>query len=370
MSSRHNDSRRTAQWSPIVNDESPLVGDQVASTPRGGRPLVVNCALYSESRYVRDIEDIDEAPATCREHPDNAAFVWIGIVEPTVDEFASLARQFQLPRAAVEDALTAHERPKYEVHGDVAVAVTKPLRYFDDSEDIEVSDVSVLYGPNFVITVRNGPTAIPSMVRHELNTGGEHQPTAPLTVLYRVLDMIVDDYLTVSRAIDDDITDIEREVFSESTASHIPRIYLLKREVIEFRRAAVPLVDVLRDMRRHRWRMDDEMKAHFRDVHDHLLRVTEALESYDQLLTSALQSVLAMETMRENQVALQQNVDQRKMSAWAAIFLFPTLVTSFFGMNFSNIPLLDTTYGVWVALGLMVLSAVGLFVNFKRMKWL
>lgn len=370
MSSGHDESGRRTEWSPIVNDESSLADDQGASTPRGGAPLVVSCALYSDARFVRDIEDIEEALATCRAHPDHSAFVWIGIVAPTAEEFASLARQFDLPDAAVEDALTVHERPKYEVHGDVAVAVTKPLRYFDDSEDIEISDVSVLYGPEFVITVRHGSTLIPTRVREELRTPGVHVPDQPLTVLYRIVDLIVDDYLAVSRAIELDITDIEREVFSESTANHIPRIYLLKREVIEFRRAAGPLVDVLRDMRRHRWRMNDEMKSHFRDVHDHLLRVTEALESYDQLLTSALQSVLAMETMRENQVAMQQNVDQRKMSAWAAIFLFPTLVTSFFGMNFSNIPLLDTSYGVWLALGVMVLSAVGLYANFKRMKWL
>ncbi len=323
---------------------------------------MVDSALYVDGQRQPDDVPLQHALEIARQR---GGFVWVGLHEPSHADFVELAECFALPKLAVEDAVRAHQRPKLEHYGDVTFMVVKPVRYIDSDEVVDVSEVALFVGKCFVVSVRHGTSTVPAQARSELEADPSMLRFGPSAVLHRVADITVDEYADVIEAMGTDIDDIEEQVFSGYTRNHSQRIYKLKREVLDFHRAVVPLVMV---MPRFAEQGDmpcvsAEVRPYFRDVHDHVLRAADAIAGYDRLLTDVLQADLA-------QITVQQNADMRKISAWAAIALLPTAVAGIYGMNFDYMPELRTRYGYFVVLAVIAALCSALYAFFRKNRWL
>jgi magnesium transporter len=323
--------------------------------------MIVDCALYEQGRR-RDAElPLERAYEACQ-RPD--AFVWIGLYEPSEAEFDSIEREFELHELAVEDAIKAHQRPKLEVYDGMLFIVLKTARYVDPEEVVELGEVQVFVGDGFIITVRHGEGSGLHGVRLSLERRPEVLRLGPGAVLHAIVDRVVDDYVPALEGLEHDVEEVENEVFSTSRTNPAERIYKLKREVIEFTRATSPLRGPLERLTRAEHRsIHPEARAYFRDVHDHLIRVTERLEALRDLLTSVLEANLA-------QVTVRQNEDVRRISAWVAIVAVPTMIAGVYGMNFEHMPELDWTFGYPLVVGVMVGICSVLYWRFKRAGWL
>jgi magnesium transporter len=322
--------------------------------------MIVDCAVYEDGR--RRPGELPVVRACAASQEENA-FVWIGLHEPTEEEFDSVRREFDLHELAVEDAINAHQRPKLEVYGDSLFVVLKPARLAAADQPIEFGEVLVFLGDGFIITVRHGEAAL-----HEVRLRTEERPDllrfGPGAALYAIVDRIVDDYQPVLDALDHQIEEVEREVFSPSPGNTAERIYDLKREVLELHSAVAPLAEPLDRLARGRHELIHEsMRAYFRDVHDHLLRVIAQVESSRDLLTSVLAANMT-------QVTVRQNEDMRRISAWAAILLAPTLIAGIYGMNFKDMPELKWSFGYPLAISLIVVVCLSLYRYFRRIGWL
>ena len=322
--------------------------------------MIVDCAVYENGVRRAGILPLEDA---CDASRCEGAFVWIGLHEPTEEEFDSVRREFDLHELAVEDAIKAHQRPKLEVYEESLFLVLKTARYLEVEEAVEFGEIQVFIGEDFIITVRHGETAL-----HDVRLRMEQRPDllgcGPAAALYAIVDRIVDDYAPVAAGLDRDIREIEGEVFSHSRSNQAERIYRLKREVLELHDAVAPLVHpVDRLARGHLEIVHEEVHAYFRDVHDHLLRVVAEVESFRDLLTSVLAANLT-------QVSVRQNEDVRRISAWAAIIAIPTMIAGIYGMNFRHMPELDTRFGYPVVLGVIVAACASLYTYFRRIGWL
>ena len=319
--------------------------------------MIVDCAVYVGGTRVPGHLPLPEAYERARSAPDG--FVWIGLLEPTFEEFDTVTEVLDLPPLAVEDAVHAHQRPKLERYGDdVLFAVLISARYVDPQEVIDFGEVMLFVGERFVVTVRHGEAAALAETRTALEAHPDQLCWGTTSVLYAVMDHVVDGYEEVLNGLDNDIDEIESQVFSGSRRNHAERIFKLKREVLDFRRAIRPLLVAIPDID-----APPESADHFRDVEDHLLRVAEHVESYEAILVSALNANLA-------QVGVQQNEDMRKISAWAGLITVPTLIAGIYGMNFQHMPELDWYLGYPLSLGFMAIVCVVLYRNFKRSGWL
>ncbi len=324
--------------------------------------MIVDCAVYEKASGREAEIPLEEGLEAARSSPD--AFVWVDLHEPSERELAVLSDEFELPPLAVEDAVHAHQRPKVETYGPTFFVVLKPARYVDSQEVVALSEIMLFLGDGFLVTVRHGDTAVLDDVRRELEADPAPLRWGPPAVLHAVMDRVVDDYGVVLRALDVDVDDIERQVFSDERRSHGERIYKLKSELLEFRQAVMPLRDPIDDLANGKLvETDRQLLDDFRNVHDHVLRVGERVEAIDNLLTSALTAELA-------QVGLRQNEDMRKMSAWVAIVAVPTMIAGVYGMNFEHMPELGWVLGYPFALALMALSSLSLYVLFRRREWL
>ncbi len=346
-----------------------------ASDPADQRPprqlagVIGDCALYERGTRRPGALPLAEAGNASR---GTDGFVWIGLQQPTADEVEQVAAEFELPALAVEDAIKAHQRPKLEVYDNIVFAVLKPVRYVDSNEVVEVAEVAIFVGEHFVVTVRHGDSDVLRQVRAELDSGAGDLPArGPLGVLYRAADLVVDQYEDAVEGITEDVDEIESQVFTGADEDHSERIYKLKREVAEFRRAALPLAVPLERLADKRVPgVTAQSAPYFRDVHDHLLRATDAIETFDRLLTDVLQANLARVGVRQNATAVRQNEDMRRISAWAAIALVPTAIAGIYGMNFDNMPELRWKYGYFATVGTIVLVCLVLHRLFRRNGWL
>jgi len=297
-------------------------------------------------------------------------FVWIGLFEPNEQQLAVIGSEFGLHQLALEDATEAHQRPKLERYGETLFAVLKTVRYVPHgdltatSEVVESGEVMVFCGPGFVITVRHGDHGELTGLRQELEKEPPRLAAGPGGVLHAITDHVVDSYLAVADAVQADIDLIEIEMFSPRGWRNIDRVYQLKREVLELKRAVAPLTGPMRALSTLRHPLiGDETRNYFRDVDDHLLRVKEQVVSFDELLSSILQAGLA-------QVQVSENDDMRRISAWVAILAVPTLIAGVYGMNFDNMPETTWEYGYYAVLALMVTACTVLYLLFKRNRWL
>jgi len=324
--------------------------------------MIVDCAVYEDGKRRGGDLDLEEAAqAACDDRP---GFVWLGVHEPTAEEFDAVRREFNLHELAVEDAVEAHERPKLEVYGETLFVVLKTVRYIDHEEVIRGGQIMLFVNPAFVITVRHGDGDL-HPVREAIEKRPDLLRCGPGAILHAVIDRVVDDYEPAVQGLEIDIQEVEEQVFSASpTHNPAQRIYRLEREVLEMQRAVRPLATpVDRLARGHFDLISPELRDYFRDVHDHLIRVASRVEGFRDLLGSALQANLT-------QVTVRQNEDMRRISAWVAILAVPTMIAGIYGMNFRHMPELNWEYGYPIALGGMVAVMVVLYVIFKKKDWL
>lgn len=323
--------------------------------------MIVDCAVYENGvRRVGKLA-LEDAYEAGRE-PD--AFVWIGLYEPTKEEFESVSREFGLHELAVEDAIKAHQRPKLEVYDDSVFGVLKPVRYNDAEENVEIGEVMLFIGDGFVVTVRHGEVRELSAVRRSLEAHPELLKCGTGAVLHAVLDSVVDDYAPIIDALDVDIQEVETDVFTPHGGNPAERIYKLKREVLEFHGAMAPLADPLdRLMMGKIPLVNEELRPYFRDVYDHLVRALDRVDAFRDLLTSVLEANLT-------QVSVRQNEDMRRISAWVAIAAVPTMVAGLYGMNFDHMPELGWKFGYPLVVGGTIFVCIALYRMFRRKGWL
>ncbi len=328
--------------------------------------VIVDCAVYRGGNRVQLSERADDMSsaldAACAEE---GGFVWIGLHEPTEAEMVKVSTTFNLHPLAVEDALAAHQRPKLERYpGNHVFMVLKTLWYVDERDAVETGEIAVFLGDNFVVTVRHGSGAELAMTRMSLERQAGLLGHGPFAVLYSVCDHIVDDYRHVVEELQNDVTEIELSVFSNERTQDAQRIYTLKREVSEFRRAVAPLREPLSRLAHAGLpEMEDRAATFFRDVADHAILINDQVESLDTLLSSAHDAHMA-------RISVQQNDDMRKISAWVAIAAAPTVLAGIYGMNFENMPELTWHYGYFLVLATMAAICTTLYRIFKRSGWL
>ncbi|GAA1859809.1 magnesium and cobalt transport protein CorA [Actinomadura bangladeshensis] len=297
---------------------------------------------------------------------DSAGFVWVGLHEPSATELADIAEVFGLHPLAVEDAIHAHQRPKLERYDDVHFVVMKTVGYVPSepggAEVVVTGEIMLFCGPDFVVTVRHGSHGELGVVRRDLERDPARLALGPAAVLHAVADRVVDGYVGVANAVMEDIDEVEEAVFSPERTDESRRIYRLKREVIQLKRAVGPLAGPLRNLSGRRF-VPAEIKEYLRDVEDHLTRVREQVESYDELLNPILQAHMT-------QVTVADNKDMRKISAWGAIFMVPTAIAGVYGMNFKHMPETQWQFGYPMILGVIALACLSLYRGFRRNGWL
>lgn len=322
--------------------------------------MIVDCAAYVDGKRREGDLSLEQAGKTAGE--GRGAFVWVGVFEPSEAEFQAIAAEFGLHELAVEDAVRAHQRPKLEAYGETIHMVVKPARYVDPKEVIDVGELSIFVAEGFVITVRHGKGDL-SPVRERLEARPDLLSQGPGAVLYGIVDHVVDRYIEAAQGFDEDVREVELQVFGEGQ-NPTQRIYKLEREVLEFQAASTPLGEALEELCSGNFpAIPPTLHEYFRDVEDHLRRVITRIESFRQLLDSALEANLT-------QVSMRQNEDMRKISAWVAIAAVPTMFAGIYGMNFKHMPELRWTFGYPLVLAVILAICLYLYWRFRRAGWL
>jgi magnesium transporter len=335
------------------------VGEQVASPqPVGG---VVNCVAYVNGYRSGELTLDDLATAVTRER----CFVWLGLYEPSEEVLARVQRQFGLHDLAVEDAHHAHQRPKLELYGETLFVVLRTGQFIGETRHIEFGETHVFVGPRFVVSVRHGSLRSHADLRSRCEMTPRLLAKGPGYVLYALMDFIVDQYLPIVEALDEELQRLEGEIFEGSFSRETTsRIYELKRDVIAVKRAVSPLTEVSgRLMRLESDLIPEDTRPYFRDVLDHVVRLNEMVDDTRELLTTALEANLSL-------ISVSQNESTKRLAAWAAIIAVPTMIAGVYGMNFANMPELAWRFGYPVSLISMILACGGLWIGFKRSGWL
>jgi magnesium transporter len=337
-------------------------------------PLVDN-AVYVDGKRTADPQDLEHTFEVLR---DRHGMAWIGLYRPSVDELNSVAAQFALHRLDVEDAIAAHQRPKLERYGDQLFIVLRPARYVDKTEKVEFSELHVFLGPDFVITIRHTEEPELSGVRDRLEATPEILQLGTHSVLYAILDQVVKEYEPVVDGLQNDIDEIEDQLFSLDPAVS-RRIYTLAREVMEFQRSTGPLVQMIESLRRGEDKHEVELALHrnLRDVLDHCIHIAERVEALRANLQNALSVNATLVAQQQNeemraltQVSIDQNEQVKRISSWGGILFAPSLVAGIYGMNFRHMPELRWYLGYPMALLVMAICSSVLYVVFKHQKWL
>ncbi|MDJ0344582.1 magnesium and cobalt transport protein CorA [Streptomyces sp. H10-C2] len=327
--------------------------------------MIVDCAIYKDGHRTEGPDDLSDALDRARASGD--AFIWIGLYEPTAEEFDLVTSEFGLHALAVEDALKAHQRPKLEVYEGSLFVVLKPLDYDDDADTVTSGELMVFVGDAFVVTVRHGEGSALAEVRRRLEEDPELLKHGPPAVLYVISDTVVDHYAEVAAELQVDLEELEERVFAPAgggPGNPASAIYNFKRQVLEFRHATGPLMEPMSRLARGGLPfVADSGKPFFRDVADHLIRAHEQGESLDRLLSDILDSHLT-------QVGVRQNDDMRKISAWAAMAAAPTMIAGIYGMRFDNIPELHQSWSYPAVVAVMSGVDGFLYWFFKRRGWL
>jgi magnesium transporter len=336
---------------------------------------LIDNRIYVGGRATAAPRSLDETYELLRERDGMA---WIGLYRPDPAEIHSVAAEFSLHPLAVEDAFKGHQRAKLERYGDTLFVVLRPAWYLDSEETVEFGEVHLFIGPAFVLTIRHAANPDLSRVRRRMEDNPELLARGPEAVLYAVLDEVVDGYGPVIAGLENDIDEIENQLFGgEAAVSR--RIYELLGEVIDFQRAIGPLRGMLEGLLRgsDKYQVDVELQRSLRDVLDHVLRTGERADFFRVLLQNALTVHSTLVTQQQNEqmrrlseAGLTQNEEVKRISAWAAILFAPTLIGTIYGMNFEYMPELGWRAGYPLAVAAMVAMGVVLYVIFKRRRWL
>ena len=323
--------------------------------------MIVDCAHYRDGQRQNEGKLPLDVAETCV--VGDGDFVWLGLHEPSKEELLDVGRRFNLHELALEDAYVGHQRPKLEDYDGSFFIVLRPARYVDEKEEVEFGEIHVFISSTYVITVRHGEASGLQEARARVEKHSDLLDDGPAAVVWAILDKVVDDYRPVTEGIDNDIVEVEQEIFQDA-ADSTQRIYFLKREVIEFHHAVGPLLAPLEALERGAFTdMSEQLRRYFRDVADHARRIDEEVTAARELLTSILEANLALLAVKQNEVV-------RKISAWAAIITVPTFIGTIYGMNFEHMPELDTEWAYPAVLVVMLLLVLVLHRFFKRIHWL
>ncbi|HEY7267254.1 MAG TPA: magnesium/cobalt transporter CorA [Solirubrobacterales bacterium] len=326
--------------------------------------MIVDSAHYKDGARVSEEALAPEQSAELARAAGSGEFVWIGIHEPEPGDLDRLASLFGLHELAVEDAQNPHQRPKIEEYDQHVFLVLKTAHYHEDTEIVHFGEIHMFAAPGYVITIRHGPGSELATARQRLESRPDLLRLGAASAVWAVLDKVVDDYIPVVDAMEDDIEEVEKDVFNDDIPAPTARIYNLKREVIEFHRAVWPLLTPLHDLEQGAYeRVPQELRSFFRDVADHARRVDEQVTAQRELLTSVLQANLAL-------VSVNQNITVKRISAVFGIIAVPTFIASVYGMNFDNMPELHWHLGYVYALALMAVAVLALATFFRRIDWL
>ncbi|MCK6554172.1 magnesium/cobalt transporter CorA [Candidatus Binatia bacterium] len=320
---------------------------------------VVNCVAYADGRRVGKV-DIDDISEILR-FPGQ--FIWIGLHEPSEGTLRKIQEEFGLHDLAVEDALRAHQRPKLEEYGDSLFVVLRTALL--ENGAIGFGETHIFVGPQYLVTVRHGASLSYSEVRSRAESTPQLLRKGPGFVLYAVMDFVVDHYFPIVDALEDQLEDLEGEIFEETfERATMQRIYGLKRDLVAIKRAVSPLVEVCnRLVRFDVGIVHEDTRVYFRDVYDHVIRINESIDSQRELLTTALEANLSLVSVGQNEVT-------KKLAGWAAILAVPTMIAGIYGMNFRFMPELEWEYGYYAIMGFMFSACGFLYWWFKRAGWL
>jgi magnesium transporter len=326
--------------------------------------MIIDSAHYKDGARQHDEALSPEQAAAVARAAGQGEFVWIGLHEPQPGDLQGLQELFGLHELAVEDALRAHQRPKIEDYDETYSIVLRTTHYHEEREEVHFGEIHLFAASDYVITVRHGPGSELATARRRLEERPDLLRLGAGSAVWAVLDKVVDDYMPVVEGIEDDIEEVEGQVFDDDIPAPTRRIYHLKREVIEFHRAVWPLLTPLGALETGGYqRIPDDLRSYFRDVADHARRVDEQVSSQRELLTSVLEANLALISVNQNEVV-------KKISAIAGVIAVPTFIASVYGMNFDNMPELHWHAGYAAALALMAVCVVALVAFFRRIGWL
>lgn len=318
--------------------------------------VIIDRAVYVDGRRV-DVAP-DEVPV-----PPAEGFLWIGLREPTAQEIEAVGGECGLHELLMEDVHKAHQRAKWDRFDEASLFVLKTAEY-EPPDQVRIGEIQVIVGSRFVVTVRHGPTPELASVRRRLESDPDLLGHGPMAVLYALADVVVDGYAPVLSELETDIDEAEEAVFSAERTNPAPRVYRLKRQILELRRNIVPVGDVLMDLcDADSALVPAPLGDYFQDIADHAHRIAGRVELARELLTDALNANLA-------QQGVQQNEDMRRISAWAAALAAPTLLAGIWGMNFESMPELKWWVGYPLALGMMAIISGSLIVFFRRSGWI
>jgi magnesium transporter len=321
---------------------------------------VVNCAAYTGGRRVADVEvkDIGEVLK------QTDRFIWIGLHEPKEDLLRQVQQEFGLHDLAIEDAHRAHQRPKIEWYGESLFVVLRTAQMNREQGRIDFGETHIFVGARYVVSVRHGSSLSYAEVRSRCETTPQLLCKGPGFALYALMDFIVDQYFPIVDVLEDELEALEAEIFGEAFSRETThRIYQLKRQLLEVKRAVSPLVDMCNRLMRFDLELiPEDTRPYFRDVYDHVIRINEMVDTLRELLTTALEANLSL-------IAVGQNEVMKKLAGWAGIIAVPTMIAGLYGMNFDFMPELRWSFGYPLVLGGMLVACGSLYVYFKRSGW-
>ena len=321
---------------------------------------VVNCAVYDRNGQRHDIhlDAISDALAV-----DDGSFVWVGLYEPEAALLDKLQEEFGLHELAVEDAQSAHQRPKLEAYGNSLFIAVHTAQKIDDH--VRFGETHVFAGPRFLVTVRHGASLSYAQVRQRLEREPEILAHGPSVALHAVLDFVVDNYQPIVSDFEDELDALEQDVFAEAyKRGTIQRLYELRKELTRMRLAVTPMQDILSQlMRAPTLGIPDEVKPYFRDVHDHAVRVGDTIDTLREMVSAAMSVNLSLVTVAQGEVV-------KRLAGWAGLLALPTLIASWYGMNFEHMPELAGRYSYWILIGIVLAACVVLYRYLRKVRWL
>ncbi len=321
---------------------------------------VINCCVYTQQGQRIDIALDAISDVLAR---DDGSFIWVGLYQPSEEILDKMQEEFHLHDLAIEDAQLAHQRPKVEAYGNSLFIAAQTVQRVN--EQIVYGETLAFLGPRYLLTVRHNAALSYAPARTRVEREPELLALGPSYGLYAILDFIVDNYLPIVRHFHDVLLQLEKDIFSEDYRRDIiTRLYELKRELTEMRQRMAPMQDVVMQLSRSTSPLiPDEVKLYFRDVHDHAVRVNDSIDAMRDLLGTAM-------SVNQSLVTLAQGEVVKKLAGWAALLAVPTLVASWYGMNFTNMPELHGRHSYFAMIAVVAVACIVLYRYLKKVHWL
>lgn len=321
--------------------------------------MVMKCVAYQNGINIGDVTIEDISEVLKKEN----TFIWLGLREPTGDLLAQVQQEFDLHELAIEDTSAAHQRPKIEEYGESLFLVLHTVQLGEDH--VRFGETHLFMGPRFLITVRHGTTQSHSHVRKRCESLPQQLAKGPGFAMYSIMDFIVDNYIPVIEGLQKRFDKLESAIFQyRPSRQTMEGLYQLKRELLLLESAITPVIDICNQlMHHHNGLIPKEVRIYFRDIADHIQRIDQTIHGMREMLIAAMQVHLTFETVRQNEVV-------KRLAGWGAILAIPTMVFSWYGMNFRHMPELDWEYSYPIVIGGVALGSLLLYIRLKRAGWL